>query len=157
MSATLHTQTLPPAVTGQAITGLRPGPCVPPRCPTAGTLVVPFVPLAWSLGAWLALPRPSQWLLWTIRLGYAIQFTRRPSKFKDIRFTSVKTIDTIVLCAKISPVGEGRFINEAPVAQSSLRFKWEKSKLVCRRSLFSTWSWIRSTRQQASPRSVLSR
>ncbi len=28
-----------PAVTGQAVTGPGPGPCVPPRCPTAGTSV----------------------------------------------------------------------------------------------------------------------
>ncbi len=34
MSVTLHTQTPPPAVTGPG-----PGPCVPPRCPTAGTSV----------------------------------------------------------------------------------------------------------------------
>ncbi len=35
----IHTQTPPPAVTGQAVTGPGPGPCVPPRCPTAGTSV----------------------------------------------------------------------------------------------------------------------
>ncbi len=34
MRVTHHTQTLPPAVTGQAITGPGPGPCVPPCCPT---------------------------------------------------------------------------------------------------------------------------
>ncbi len=64
-----------------------PGPCVPPRCPTAGTSVAPLVPLARSLGAWLARPSPSRWLLRTIRLGYAIQFARRPPKFRGIRFT----------------------------------------------------------------------
>ncbi|KAI2646504.1 hypothetical protein H4Q32_024931 [Labeo rohita] len=48
------------------------GPCVPPRCPTPGTSVVPLVLLARYLGAWLALPRPSRWLIRTIRLGYAI-------------------------------------------------------------------------------------
>ncbi len=74
VSVTLHTQTPPPAITGQAVTGPRPGPCVPPRCPSAGTSGVPLVPLARSLGAWLALPSPSRWLLRTIRLGYAIQF-----------------------------------------------------------------------------------
>lgn len=31
------------------------GPCAPPRCPTANTSVVPLVPLAQCLGAWLAL------------------------------------------------------------------------------------------------------
>ncbi len=87
VSVTLHTQTLPPAITGQAITGPRPGPCVPPCCPSAGTSVVP---LARSLEAWFALPGPSRWLLRTIRLGYAIQFARRPPKFRGVHFTSVK-------------------------------------------------------------------
>ncbi len=35
----------------QAVTSLKPGYCVPPRCPSVGTLVVPLVPLARSLGA----------------------------------------------------------------------------------------------------------
>ncbi len=34
----------------------------------------------------LALPSPPWWLLRTIRLGYAIQFTRRSPMFKGIRF-----------------------------------------------------------------------
>ncbi len=42
VSVTLHTQTLPPAVTGP-----RPGPCVPPRYPTTG---LSLVQLARSLG-----------------------------------------------------------------------------------------------------------
>ncbi len=80
-----------------------PSPTHPPhRCPTTGTLVTPLVPLAWSLGAWLALPSPSRWLLRTIRLGYAIQFARRPPKFRGIRFTSVKAADAPVLCAEIA-------------------------------------------------------
>ncbi len=65
------------------------GPCAPLRCPTAGKSVTPLVPLVRSLGAWLELPRPSRWLLRTIRLGYAIQFARHPHKFRGIRFTSV--------------------------------------------------------------------
>ncbi len=36
MSVTLHTQTPPPAITGQAVTGPGPGPCVPHRCPHHG-------------------------------------------------------------------------------------------------------------------------
>ncbi len=91
VSVTLHTQTPPPAITGQAFTGPGPGPCVPHRCPTTGTSVAPLVPLARSLGAWLALPSPSRWLLRTIRLGYAIQFARRPPKFRGIRFTSLQS------------------------------------------------------------------
>ncbi len=102
VSVTLHTQTPPPAITGQAFTGPGPGPCVPPRCPTTGTSVTPLVPLARSLGAWLALPSPSRWLLQTIRLGYAIQFARRPPKFRGIRFTSVKPADAPVLHAEIA-------------------------------------------------------
>ncbi len=82
VSVTLHTQTPPPAITDPG-----PGPCVPDRCPTTGTSVTPLVPLTRSLGAWLALPSPSRWLLRTIRLGYAIQFARRPPKFRGIRFT----------------------------------------------------------------------
>ncbi len=102
VSVTLHTQTPPSAITGQAFTGPGPGPCVPHRCPTTGTSVAPLVPLARSLGAWLALPSPSRWLLRTIRLGYAIQFTRRPPKFRGIRFTSVKPADAPVLRVEIA-------------------------------------------------------
>ncbi len=102
VSVTLHTQTPPPAITGQAFTGPGPGPCVPHGCPTTGTSVAPLVPLARSLGAWLALPSPSRWLLRTIRLGYAIQFARRPPKFRGIRFTSVKPADAPVLRAEIA-------------------------------------------------------
>ncbi len=102
VSVTLHTQTPPPAITGQAFTGPGPGRCVPHRCPTTGTSVAPLVPLARSLGAWLALPSPSRWLLRTIRLGYAIQFARRPPKFRGIRFTSVKPADAPVLRAEIA-------------------------------------------------------
>ncbi len=75
--------------------------CVPPRCPTPGTSVVPLVPLARCLGAWLALPSPSRWLIRTIRLGYAIQFVRRPPKFRDIHFTSVRSSDAPVLRKEI--------------------------------------------------------
>ncbi len=102
LSVTLHTQTPPPAITGQAVTDPGPGPCVPHRCPTTCMSVTPLVPLAQSLGAWLALPSPSRWLLRTIRLGYAIQFARRPPKFRGIRFTSVKAADAPVLRAEIA-------------------------------------------------------
>ncbi len=76
-------------------------PCVPPRCPTPGTSVVPLVPLARCLGAWLALPSPSRWLIRTIRLGYAIQFARRLPKFRGIHFTSVRRSDAPVLRKEI--------------------------------------------------------
>ncbi len=70
------------------------GPCAPLRCPTAGTSVTPLVLLVRSLGAWLELPRPSRWLLRTIRLGYAIQF-------RGIRLTSVMNKDAPVLHAQV--------------------------------------------------------
>ncbi len=85
-----------------------PGPCVPPHCPSAGTSVAPLVSLARSLGAWLALHGPSRWLLQTIRLGYAIQFARRPPKFRGVHFTSVKAVDVpCPVCGNRSPAGEG--------------------------------------------------
>ncbi len=92
--------TLTPLRTG--IETPEQGPCVPPCCPTAGTSVVPLVPLVWFLGAWLALPSPSRWLRQTIRLGYAIQFARRPPKFRGVHFTSVKAVDAPVLRAEIA-------------------------------------------------------
>ncbi len=80
----------------------EPGPCVPPRCPTAGTSVGSLVPLVWFLGAWLALPNPSRWLLHTIRLGYAIQFARQPPKYRGVHFTSGKEADAPILRAEIA-------------------------------------------------------
>ncbi|XDV20576.1 hypothetical protein PO909_025886 [Leuciscus waleckii] len=79
----LHTQ-----IPLQAAMPSNLGPCPPPRFPTAGTSVVPLIPLAWSLRAWKAFPSPSIWLIRTIRLGYAIQFAPRPPKFRGVQFTS---------------------------------------------------------------------
>ncbi len=98
----LHYTPRPRPLPSQAITGPGPGPCVSPRCPTMGTSVTLLVPLARSLGTWLALPSPSRWLLRIIRLGYVIQFARRPPKFRGIWFTSVKAVDTPVLRAEIA-------------------------------------------------------
>ncbi len=80
----------------------EPGPCVPPRCPTAGTSVGSLVSLVRFLRAWQALPNPSRWLLHTIRLGYAIQFARRPPKYRSIHFTTVKAGDSPILRAEIA-------------------------------------------------------
>ncbi len=99
VSLTLHTQTPPPAI--QARPSQAPGRVPVFHIPT-GMSVTPLVPLARSLGAWLALPSSSRWLLRTIRLGYAIQFARRPPKFRGIRFTSVKAADAPVLRAEIA-------------------------------------------------------
>ncbi len=92
-----HTQT--PLRSAYELPGL--GPCVPPRCPTAGTSVVPLVPLVRYLGAWLHFPVH---LDGSIRLGYAIQFTRHPPKFWSFNFTSVKAADAPVLCAEIAVI-----------------------------------------------------
>ncbi len=80
----------------------EPGPCVPPRCPTAGTSVGSLVPLVRFWGAWLALPNPSRWLLHTIRLGYAIQFARRPPKYRGTHLTTVRAADAPILRAEIA-------------------------------------------------------
>lgn len=53
-------------------------PRASPRCPIVGTSVVTLVPNARPLGAWLALPSPSHWLIQTIRLGYVNRFERVP-------------------------------------------------------------------------------
>ncbi|KAL0161197.1 hypothetical protein M9458_044922, partial [Cirrhinus mrigala] len=77
-------------------------------CPTAVTSVnAPLIPLATRLGAWLQLPSPSQWLIRTVRLGYAIQY-------RGVLFTSVHSdthaavlrVEVAVLLAKdaIEPV-----------------------------------------------------
>ncbi len=107
---------------GQVVTGPGPGPCAPPRCPTTGTSVTPLVPLARSLRAWPALPSPSRWLLWNIRLGYTIQFARRPPKFRGIRFTSVKVVDAPVLRAEIAVLLAKDAIEPVPPADMGSGF-----------------------------------
>ncbi len=98
------------------------GPRAPPRCPTAGTSVAPLVPLVRSLGAWIVLPRPSRWLLRTIRLGYAIQFARRPPKFRGVRFTSVLNKDAPVLRAEVAVLLAKDTIEPVPSAEMKSGF-----------------------------------
>ncbi len=98
------------------------GPCAPPSCPTAGTSVAPLVPLVRSLGAWLMLPRPSRWLLRTIRLGYAIQFTRHPPKFRGVRFTSVFNKNAPVLRAEVTVLLAKDAIKPVPPAEMKSGF-----------------------------------
>ncbi len=93
------------------------GPWAPLRCPTAGTSMSPLVLLVRPLGAWLELPRPSRWLLRTIRLGYAIQFARRPPKFRGNRFTSVLSQDAPVLRAEVAVLLAKDAIQPAPPAE----------------------------------------
>ncbi len=117
VSVTPHTQTpLRDALPFES------GPCAPFRCPTVGTSVTPLVPLARSLGAWLELPRPSRWLLRTIRLGYAIQFARRPPKFRGIRFTSVLSKDAPVLRAEVAVLLAKDAIEPVPPAEMKSGF-----------------------------------
>ncbi len=66
-----------------------PSTPTPFRCTSTGTSIVPLEPLAQRLEAWLTLPSLSRWLTRTIRLGYAIQFARRPPKFNAVLETSV--------------------------------------------------------------------
>ncbi len=116
VSVTPHTQTpLRDALPFES------GPCAPFRCPTVGTSVTPLVPLVRSLGAWLELPRPSRWLLGTIRLGYAIQFTRRPRKFRGIRFTSVLSKDAPVLRAEVAVLLAKDAIEPVPSSRDEVR------------------------------------
>ncbi len=98
------------------------GPCAPLRCPTAGTSVASLVPLVRSLGAWLALPRPSRWLMRTIRLGYAIQFARRPPKFRGVRFTSVLSKDAPLLRAEVAVLLAKDAIEPVPPAEMKSGF-----------------------------------
>ncbi len=117
VSVTPHTQTpLRDALPFES------GPCAPFRCPTVGTSVTPLVPLVRSLGAWLELPRPSRWLLRTIRLGYAIQFARHPPKFRGIRFTSVLSKDAPVLRAEVAVLLAKDAIEPVPPAEMKSRF-----------------------------------
>ncbi len=117
VSVTPHTQTpLRDALPFES------GPCAPFRCLPVGTSVTPLVPLVRSLGAWLELPRPSRWLLRTIRLGYAIQFARRPPKFRDIRFTSVLSKDAPVLHAEVAVLLAKDAIEPVPPAEMKSGF-----------------------------------
>ncbi|XDV15265.1 hypothetical protein PO909_015389 [Leuciscus waleckii] len=67
------------------------GPVVPPCCPIVGTSVIHMTLLVQFLGAWLQLPNLFHWLARTIRLGYAIQFTRSPPRFWGVRYAMVNS------------------------------------------------------------------
>ncbi|KAL0160861.1 hypothetical protein M9458_044586, partial [Cirrhinus mrigala] len=104
--------------------GISPLPLPPPGCPTAVTSVnVPLIPLATRLGAWLQLPSPSQWLIRTVRLGYAIQFTRRPPRYRGVLSTSVHS-DThaAVLRAEVAVLLAKDAIEPVPPAEMKSGF-----------------------------------
>ncbi len=94
-----------------------PSSSTPLRCTTAGTSIVPLEPLAWRLEAWFALPSPSRWLTRTIRLGYAIQFARRPPKFSGILETSVAARNAHVLREEIAVLLTKDAIEPVPPAK----------------------------------------
>ncbi len=111
VSVTPHTQTpLRDALPFES------GPCAPFRCPTVGTSVTPLVPLVRSLGAWLELPSPSRWLLRTIRLGYAIQFTRRSQFTVHSMACSAPLQNAVTREAYTGPLGQhcDRCVHQPP-------------------------------------------
>ncbi|KAI2666079.1 ORF V: Enzymatic polyprotein [Labeo rohita] len=104
--------------------GISPLPLPPPGCPTVVTSVnVPLIPLATRLGAWLQLPSPSQWLIRMVRLGYAIQFTRRPPRYRGVLSTSVHS-DThaAVLRAEVAVLLAKDAIEPVPPAEMKSGF-----------------------------------
>ncbi len=94
-----------------------PSSSTPLRCTTAGTSIVPLDPLARRLEAWLALPSPSRWLTRTIRLGYVIQFTRRPPKYSAVLETSVAARNAPVLREEIAVLLAKDAIEPVPQAE----------------------------------------
>ncbi|XP_048039132.1 uncharacterized protein LOC125263974 [Megalobrama amblycephala] len=81
-----------------------------------------MVPLVRCLGAWLRLPNPSRWLIRTIRLGYAIQFARRPPRFSGVLFTSVTGPNASVLRAEIAVLLAKDAIEPVPPAEMESGF-----------------------------------
>ncbi len=94
-----------------------PSTPTPFRCTTTGTSIVPLEPLAQRLEAWLTLPSLSRWLTRTIRLGYAIQFARRPPKFNGVLETSVAVRNAPVLCEEIAVLLAKDAIEPVPPAE----------------------------------------
>ncbi len=94
-----------------------PSTPTPFRCTTTGTSIVPLEPLAQRLEAWLTLPSLSRWLTHTIRLGYAIQFIRRPPKFNAVLETSVAVRNAPVLREEIAVLLAKDAIEPVPPAE----------------------------------------
>ncbi len=94
-----------------------PSTPTPFRCTSTGTSIVPLEPLAQRLEAWLTLPSLSRWLMRTIRLGYAIQFARRPPKFNGVLETSVAVRNAPVLREEIAVLLAKDAIEPVPPAE----------------------------------------
>ncbi len=71
-------------VMSQNVLPSGPSSTTPHCCTSVGMSIVPLVPLAQSLGAWLALPNPSRWLIRTVRVSYVIQSARRLPRFSSV-------------------------------------------------------------------------
>src|SRR5512146_843155 len=94
-----------------------------PRCPTAGTsAIVAMSPLARALPAWLARASSSRWLIRTIRLGYAIQFAKRPPKFTGVYFSRVNPLSAPVLREEIAALLAKGAIEPVPPAEMESGF-----------------------------------
>ncbi len=87
------------------------------RCTTTGMSIVPLEPLAQRLEAWLTLPSLSRWLTRTIRLGYAIQFTRQLPKFNGVLEMSVAVRNAPVLREEIAVLLAKDAIEPVPPAE----------------------------------------
>ncbi len=94
-----------------------PSTPTPFRCTSTGTSIVPLEPLAQRLEVWLTLPSLSRWLTRTIRLGYAIQFARRPPKFNGVLETSVAVRNAPVLREEIAVLLAKDAIEPVPPAE----------------------------------------
>ncbi len=94
-----------------------PSTPTPFRCTTTGMSIVPLEPHAHCLEMWLTLLRLSRWLTRTIRLGYVIQFARRPPKFNGILETSVAVWNSPVLREEIAVLLAKDAIEPVPPAE----------------------------------------
>ncbi len=94
-----------------------PSSPTPLRCTTTGMSIAPLEPLARHLEAWLMPPSQSRWLTRTIRLGYVIQFARRPTKFNAVLETSVAVRNSPVLREDIAILLAKDTIEPVPPAE----------------------------------------
>ncbi len=94
-----------------------PSTPTPFRCTTTGTSIVPLELLAHRLEAWLTLLSLSRWLTRTIRLGYVIQFARRPPKLNGVLETLVAVRNAPVLCEEIAVLLAKDAIEPVPAAE----------------------------------------
>ncbi len=78
---------------------------------------MPLEPFAQRLEAWLTLHSLSRWLTRTIRLGYTIQFARRPPKFNGVLETSVAVRNAPVLREEIAVLLAKDAIEPVPPAE----------------------------------------